>query len=64
MPLDHQQCYDALRSRDVRFDGRFWVGVRTTGIYCRPVCPSRTPRAANVDFYAHPAAAEDAGLRP
>ncbi len=64
MLLDHQQCYDALRSRDGRFDGRFWVGVRTTGIYCRPVCPSRTPLARNVDFYAHPAAAEDAGLRP
>ncbi len=64
MLLDHQQCYDALRSRDDRFDGRFWVGVRTTGIYCRPVCPSRTPLARNVDFYAHPAAAEDAGLRP
>lgn len=64
MRLDHQQCYDALRSRDSRFDGRFFVGVRTTGIYCRPICPSRTPLARNVDFYAHPAAAEDAGLRP
>lgn len=64
MLLDHQRCYDALRSRDVRFDGRFWVGVRTTGVYCRPVCPSRTPLARNVDFYAHPAAAEDAGFRP
>lgn len=64
MILDHQQCYDALRSRDDRFDGRFWVGVRTTGVYCRPVCPSRTPLSRNVDFYAHPAAAEDAGLRP
>lgn len=64
MRLDHQQCYDALRSRDARFDGRFFVGVRTTGIYCRPICPSRTPLARNVDFYAHPAAAEDAGLRP
>jgi len=62
--LDHGQCYEALRSRDPRFDGRFWVGVRTTGVYCRPVCPSRTPLARNVDFYAHPAAAEDAGLRP
>ena len=64
MSLDHQQCYEALRSRDTRFDGRFWVGVRTTGIYCRPVCPSRTPLSRNVDFFAHPAAAEDAGLRP
>lgn len=64
MSLDHRQCYEALRSRDGRFDGRFWVGVRTTGIYCRPVCPSRTPLARNVDFFAHPAAAEDAGLRP
>ena len=64
MRLDHQQCYDALRSRDARFDGRFFVGVRTTGIYCRPICPSRTPLSRNVDFYAHPAAAEDAGLRP
>jgi AraC family transcriptional regulator of adaptative response / DNA-3-methyladenine glycosylase II len=62
--LDHQQCYEALRSRDARFDGRFWVGVRTTGVYCRPVCPSRTPLSRNVDFFAHPAAAEDAGLRP
>lgn len=62
--LDHQRCYEALRSRDPRFDGRFWVGVRTTGVYCRPICPSRTPHARNVDFYAHPAAAEDAGLRP
>jgi AraC family transcriptional regulator of adaptative response / DNA-3-methyladenine glycosylase II len=62
--LDHQQCYDALRSRDARFDGRFWVAVRTTGVYCRPICPSRTPLARNVDFFAHPAAAEDAGFRP
>ena len=64
MLLDHQQCYDAMRSRDRRFDGRFWVGVRTTGVYCRPVCPSRTPLARNVDFYVHAAAAEDAGFRP
>ena len=64
MQLDHQRCYDALRSRDPRFDGRFYVGVRTTGVYCRPVCPSRTPLAHNVDFYVHPAAAEEAGLRP
>lgn len=64
VPLDHQQCYDAMRSRDTRFDGRFWIGVSSTGVYCRPVCPSRTPLARNVTFYAHPAAAEDAGFRP
>lgn len=62
--LDHQQCYDAMSSRDSRFDGRFWIGVATTGVYCRPVCPSRTPLSRNVTFYAHPAAAEDAGFRP
>ncbi|MFP5321988.1 MAG: AlkA N-terminal domain-containing protein [Acidimicrobiia bacterium] len=62
--LEPGRCYEALRSRDPRFDGRFWVGVRTTGVYCRPICPSRTPLARNVDFYAHPAAAEDAGFRP
>lgn len=64
MLLDHQRCYDATRSRDPRFDGRFWIGVTTTGVYCRPVCPSRTPLSRNVTFYAHPAAAEDAGFRP
>ncbi|MDZ7675620.1 MAG: AlkA N-terminal domain-containing protein [Acidimicrobiales bacterium] len=64
MELDRQRCYDAMCSRDARFDGRFFIGVRTTGVYCRPICPSRTPLARNVDFYAHPAAAEDAGFRP
>lgn len=64
MDLDHQRCYDAMRSRDPRFDGRFWIGVRTTGVYCRPVCPSRLPLARNVEFFGHPAAAEDAGFRP
>lgn len=64
MDLDPHRCYQALRSRDARFDGRFWVGVRTTGVYCRPVCPSRTPKPSNVDFYLHPAAAEAAGFRP
>lgn len=64
MQLDHQRCYEAMRSRDARFDGRFFIAVRTTGVYCRPICPSRTPLARNVDFYAHPAAAEEAGFRP
>ncbi len=64
MELDGDICYRALRSRDARFDGRFFIGVRTTGIYCRPVCPARTPFRKNVTFYACAAAAEAAGYRP
>lgn len=64
MELDHNTCYRALRTRDSRFDGRFFTGVRSTGIYCRPICPARTPKKNNVDFYACAAAAEDAGFRP
>lgn len=62
--LDHESCYRAVTARDARFDGQFFTGVRTTGIYCRPVCPARTPLAANVDFYLSAAAAQEAGLRP
>jgi len=64
MVIDGDICYRALRSRDARFDGRFFIGVRTTGIYCRPVCPARTPFRKNVTFYACAAAAEAAGFRP
>lgn len=64
MALDLDRCYDALKARDARFDGRFFVAVRSTGIYCRPVCPARTPLKANVDFFVHAAAAERAGFRP
>ena len=64
MELNPRICYRALRSRDGRFDGRFFTGVRTTGIYCRPVCPARTPRAANCVFFLCAAAAEEAGFRP
>jgi AraC family transcriptional regulator of adaptative response / DNA-3-methyladenine glycosylase II len=64
MTLDPAICYEALKSRDRRFEGRFVVAVRTTGIYCRPGCPARTPRRDHVRFYATPAAAEDAGFRP
>ncbi len=64
MDLDHDACYRALSLRDARFDGRFFVGVKTTGIYCRPVCPARTPRAENVVFYPTAAAAQEAGFRP
>ncbi|HUP69720.1 MAG TPA: AlkA N-terminal domain-containing protein [Acidimicrobiales bacterium] len=64
MLLDQAACYQALSSRDARFDGRFFTGVKTTGIYCRPVCPARLPLARNVVFFSHAAAAEDAGFRP
>ncbi|WP_098462385.1 AlkA N-terminal domain-containing protein [Isoptericola jiangsuensis] len=55
--------YRAIAARDVRFDGQFFTAVRTTGIYCRPSCPARTPRAENVTFYLTSAAAHDAGYR-
>ncbi|MGI9085497.1 MAG: AlkA N-terminal domain-containing protein [Aeromicrobium sp.] len=60
---DHEQCYRAVKSRDARFDGVFYTGVRTTGIYCRPSCPANTPQQRNVQFYASAAAAQDAGFR-
>ena len=63
MELDPDACYRALATRDARFDGRFFTGVRTTGIYCRPVCPARTPRRENVRFFGSAAAAEAAGFR-
>ncbi|MEI9941862.1 MAG: AlkA N-terminal domain-containing protein [Pseudomonadota bacterium] len=64
MDLDHEACYRALSQRDSRFDGRFFTAVKTTGIYCRPVCPARTPLAKNVVFYPTAAAAQEAGFRP
>ena len=64
MDLDHDACYRAIELRDARFDGRFFTAVRTTGTYCRPVCPARTPRSENVTFYPTAAAAQEAGFRP
>jgi len=64
MELDEQTCYRALAARDRRFEGRFVVAVRTTGVYCRPGCPAPLPRPTNAHFYACPAAAEEAGFRP
>ena len=61
--LDPAACYDALVSRDRRFDGRFFVGVATTGIYCRPVCPARTPGRDRCTFFEHASGAEQAGFR-
>lgn len=57
------QCYQAVTSRDRRFDGMFFTAVRSTGIFCRPSCPARTPRRENVDFFVTAAAAADAGFR-
>ncbi|MET0295666.1 MAG: AlkA N-terminal domain-containing protein, partial [Phenylobacterium sp.] len=64
MDLDRDACYRALVTRDVRFDGRLFTGVRTTGVYCRPICPARTPKLENIEFYPSAAAAQAAGFRP
>lgn len=63
MFADHDRCYRAVQARDARFDGVFYTGVRTTGIFCRPSCPAVTPHPQNVTFFATAAAAQDAGLR-
>ena len=64
MHLDPDQCYRALLSHDTRFDGRFFVGVGTTRIYCRPVCTAKTPLARNCSYFPSAAAAEARGFRP
>ncbi|MCB0964356.1 MAG: methylphosphotriester-DNA--protein-cysteine methyltransferase family protein, partial [Acidimicrobiales bacterium] len=61
--IDDESCYRAVRSRDRRFDGWFFVGVTSTGIFCRPSCPATTPRRANVRFFPSAAAAQGAGFR-
>lgn len=63
-PLSPDACYLALKARDARFDGKFFTGVTSTGIYCRPVCRVRMPRRENCRFFAHAAQAESAGFRP
>src|ERR1700758_3999152 len=61
---DPETCYRALESRDARFDGLLFVGVTSTGIYCRPVCAARTPQLRHCRFFASAAAAQEAGFRP
>lgn len=61
--LDFERCYRAVDSRDQRFDGWFYTGVTSTGIYCRPSCPAMTPKRPNVRFFPSAAAAQGAGLR-
>lgn len=62
--LKPDACYLALKTRDARFDGSFFTGVTSTGIYCRPVCRVRTPKRENCRFFGHAAQAESAGFRP
>jgi len=64
MVLDPEACFNAVRARDRRFDGRFFVAVSSTRIYCRPICPVRPPKRENMRFFASAAAAEGAGFRP
>ncbi|MGH7042591.1 MAG: AlkA N-terminal domain-containing protein [Acetobacteraceae bacterium] len=64
MHLDRAACYRALLTRDARFDGQFFTAVRTTGIYCRPICPARPPKLENIVFLPSAAAAQEAGFRP
>jgi AraC family transcriptional regulator, regulatory protein of adaptative response / DNA-3-methyladenine glycosylase II len=62
--LNPDQCYQAVLTRDTRFDGRFFVAVKTTRIYCRPICRVKTPLRKNCQFFGHAAEAEVAGFRP
>jgi AraC family transcriptional regulator of adaptative response / DNA-3-methyladenine glycosylase II len=64
MEMDVNTCERARRARDARFDGRFFIGVVTTGIYCRPVCPVASPKPVNVRYFPSAAAAAEHGYRP
>lgn len=62
--LTPQECQRARLSRDPRFDGRFYVAVKTTGIFCRPICPANLPKEENVEYFLNQAQALQAGYRP
>ena len=64
MMLDSESCYQAVKAHDARFDGRFFTGVTSTKIYCRPVCSAKVPKRENCQFYPSAAAAESEGFRP
>src|SRR5579871_6045200 len=64
MLLDIAICAQARKTRDARFDGRFFTGVLSTGIYCRSICPARTAKEENVRYFPTAAAAAEAGFRP
>src|SRR6185503_8634484 len=61
--MNHDVFYEAMLARDYRFDGKFFVGVKTTRIYCRPICPAR-PKRENVEFFPNATEAEKSGYRP
>src|SRR5207302_2794186 len=61
--IDTERFWHAVEARDPRFDGWVYSGVTSTGIYCRPSCPARTPKRENVRFFATAAAAQEAGFR-
>src|ERR1700734_1616266 len=64
MKFDPSICYRAVLARDVRYDRRFFTCVKTTGIYCRPICPARPPKLENCRFVPTASAAQEAGFRP
>src|SRR5215468_6638801 len=64
MALDWQACSQARLSRDARFDGKFFIGVLTSGVYCRSICPAPTAKEKNVRYFPTAAAAAEAGFRP
>lgn len=64
MEMDLKTCSRARMTRDARFDGRIFIGVVTTGIYCRPICPTPHSKEKNVQYFASAAAAAEAGFRP
>lgn len=64
MNLTKQRAYEAYRTRDSAFDGILYIGISSTGIYCRPICPARRAKIDNCTFFESPAAAELAGFRP
>jgi AraC family transcriptional regulator of adaptative response / DNA-3-methyladenine glycosylase II len=64
MTLNHDACYQAVKAKDARFDGIFYTAVKTTGIYCRPICKAPLPKSENCTFFSSPAEAETHGYRP
>src|SRR3954462_10144544 len=64
MEIDRRICSQARLTRDARFDGKFFIGVRTSRVYCRPICPARTAKEENCTYYPTAAAAAEAGYRP